>query len=70
MPLDAAESYFRTASSFHNWQTANPDKIAKRNGGEGDIIDAMMQEIKDATGWTHTSTVNVHWPTVAVLARK
>lgn len=71
MPLSSAESYFRTASSFHHWQASHPHKQSLKSGGKsGDLIDRMMGEIKKVTGWRDDTIVQVHWPTVAVLARK
>lgn len=70
MTLSAAESYFRTSSAYHGWRGANPDAVQKRENGTGDVIDEMMDKICRATGWTSDTIVKVHWPTVAVLARK
>lgn len=70
MMLSAAEAYFRTSSSFHGWREAHPDRVSKKDNGPGDVIDEMMSEICRATGWTSETIVKVHWPTVAVLARK
>ncbi|CCG80868.1 putative S-adenosylmethionine-dependent methyltransferase [Taphrina deformans PYCC 5710] len=70
MPLKYAEAYIRTSSAFHNWQGANKDRKARSSGGPGDIVDEMIDEIVAVTGWNHETKVKVHWPTVAVLARK
>lgn len=70
MPLEAAASYFRSSSAFHNWQIANPAVKKLRDGGSGDIIDVMIHDIQQETGWNMDTAVRIHWPTVAVLARK
>lgn len=67
--LPLLELYFRTTAAFHNWKEANPAKKARKDGGAGDVIDEMLDEIKKVGGWTDSEKVNVHWPTVAVLAR-
>lgn len=59
--LATIDAYFRTSSAYHIWQGKNKSP---------DVIDQMMGEIMEVTGWTKESIVNVHWPTVAVLARK
>lgn len=71
-PLRSVEKYFRTSSAFHNWQnhSENKNKKARTGYGSGDIIDEMMDEIKDRTGWMDNTIINVHWPTISVLARR
>ena len=69
VPLPMLELYFRTTAAFHNWRDINPDKKACKDGGAGDVIDEMLDEIKKEGGWSDEEKVNVHWPTVAVLAR-
>lgn len=69
VPLPMLELYFRTTAAFHNWKEANPKKKARSDGGEGDVIDMMLDEIKKEGGWAADEKVNVYWPTVAVLAR-
>lgn len=69
MPLKLMELYTRTASSFHNWQTAHPRSIARAKGGTGDVIDEMFDEILTKNRWNEETVVKIHWPTVAVLAK-
>lgn len=69
VPLPMLELYFRTTAAFHNWKEANPERKARSDGGDGDVIDMMLDEIKKEGGWADDEKVNVHWPTVAVLAR-
>ena len=69
VPLPMLEHYFRTTAAFHNWKEANPQTKARKEGGEGDVIDQMLDDIKKEGGWSDDEKVNVHWPTVAVLAR-
>jgi hypothetical protein len=44
--------------------------LARSKGGPGDVMDDMFDEIKAATAWTDETVIRVHWPTIAVLARK
>lgn len=69
VPLPMLELYFRTTAAYHNWKESNPERKARKDGGDGDIIDAMLDEIKKEGGWSDDEKINVHWPTVAVLAR-
>lgn len=76
MKLGAVEAYVRTASSFHAWQLAHPEKKALAGGGDGDIVDEMFEAIVDATpqwgqhpdGWREKE-VDVEWGTFILLAR-
>ncbi|BFZ53332.1 hypothetical protein PYCC9005_000355 [Savitreella phatthalungensis] len=70
VPLHLIGSYMRTASSYHNWSTANGKPQTRAQGGEGDVIDRALDEIKEITGWNDDTIVKCHWPTIAVLARR
>lgn len=69
VPLPMLELYFRTTAAFHNWKEAHPDKLPRKVGGGGDVIDEMLDAIKKEGRWSDEEQINVHWPTVAVLAR-
>ncbi|KAK9236948.1 S-adenosyl-L-methionine-dependent methyltransferase [Lipomyces kononenkoae] len=70
MTLDASESYVRTYSSFHNWRKDHPDEIARRDGGPGDIVDRLFDRVKNVTGWTERTILQVEWSSIIVLARR
>jgi trans-aconitate 3-methyltransferase len=40
--------YIRTASSFHGWQEAHPDRKSRSAGGKGGCIDDLFDEIAEA----------------------
>ncbi|KAM3561095.1 hypothetical protein ARSEF4850_003368 [Beauveria asiatica] len=43
--LGGFESYVRTASSYLGWKEAHPERKSRSEGGEGDIVDMLMDEI-------------------------
>ncbi|KAJ5416624.1 uncharacterized protein N7487_000174 [Penicillium crustosum] len=83
MTLGAMEEYMRTWSSFHKWQQHFPDqkRRAEDGSGDGDVIDRMMDAIREAEpalrGEGSQNSVNwkaievdVEWGSALVLARK
>ncbi|KAK9365379.1 S-adenosyl-L-methionine-dependent methyltransferase [Lipomyces kononenkoae] len=70
MTLDASESYVRTYSSFHNWRKDHSGEIARRDGGQGDVVDRLFDRVKKATGWTGRSILPIEWSSIIVLARR
>ncbi|KAF5866242.1 hypothetical protein ETB97_000206 [Aspergillus alliaceus] len=77
MTLGAMEEYTRTWSSFHQWQQRFPS--AHRRGpygdGEGDVIDRMMDAIREAESAFQVSEwkekeVDVEWGSALILARR
>lgn len=67
--LTAVGKYMRTSSAYHNWRTKNASSQTADRKAE-DVIDRCLAEVKEATGWTEDTVVDVHWPTIAVLARR
>lgn len=77
LKLGELEGYVRTFSAFHGWQNAHPDKKSRANGGEGDIVDLMFDQIVDAVPeWREPGDrwreieVDVVWGTVTLMARR
>lgn len=77
MKLGQYEAYTRTWSAYNNWRAAYPDKKPKVDGGEGDVVDAMFDEIVDAVpewkamgeGWREVE-VECVWGTCLLMARR
>lgn len=78
LKLGEYEGYLRTYSSFNNWRVEYPDKKSKAEGGEGDIVDAMLEAFVDAVpewkamgddAWRDVE-VECVWRTCLLLARK
>lgn len=66
--------YMRTWSSYHGWMEANPDRKPRRDAGpdaEGDIVDAMMDEMFAAEeSWREPDAqVLMEWGSGLLLAR-
>ena len=46
--LGEIEGYTRTFSSYHNWMAEHNEQKAKKDGGEGDIVDEMFAKMLEA----------------------
>jgi hypothetical protein len=75
--LGEMEGYVRTFSAFHNWVADHPDKKARKDGGDGDIVDEMfdrMLEVEpewaaNGDNWRDFELEN-EWGSAILLARK
>lgn len=70
MTLEIMIPYARTWSSYHGWQNAFPERKSRESGGKGDIIDEMVDELKEKTGWDENTEFDVEWESGVLLARK
>ena len=69
------KAYYRTFSSFHGWQEAHPEQIARAQGGPGDMVDRMFDEMaQDAEeGKAFQDVENevlMEWGSGLVMARR
>lgn len=68
-------NYIRTWSSFHAWQEDHPEAQRRVDGGGGDVVDKMFDQMRSAEpdwqgdGWEETE-VEIEWPTALLLTRK
>jgi hypothetical protein len=77
LKLGEVEGYARTFSSFHTWAAEHPERKARKDGGEGDIVDEMFDKMLEvepewkAAGenWRDFEVEN-EWGSVILLARK
>jgi trans-aconitate 3-methyltransferase len=77
LKLGEFEGYVRTFSSYRGWKDANPEGKSSDEGGGGDVIDLMMEEIVDSVpewkalgkNWREAEFDSV-WGTMIVLARR
>ncbi|KAK3389343.1 methyltransferase-like protein [Podospora didyma] len=77
LKLGELEGYVRTFSAFSGWQTAYPDIKSRADGGEGDVVDLMFDEVVAAVpGWQATGDawkemeVDTVWGTVLLMAKR
>ncbi|KAI9709876.1 MAG: hypothetical protein M1812_007584 [Candelaria pacifica] len=75
MKIGEMKEYIRTWSSFHGWQEEHPGNKKRSEGGEGDVIDSMLEEIAEAEGWKQEDNIDekeveIEWGTGLLLARK
>ncbi|KAL2162485.1 hypothetical protein VTH06DRAFT_7399 [Thermothelomyces fergusii] len=77
LTLGQLQGYLRTFSAFHAWQEAHPDKRSRTEGGAGDIVDLMFDEMVAAVpewqargdDWKEIE-VEVVWGTVLLMAKR
>lgn len=63
--------YLRTWSAWHGWQEAHPNDKPRKDGGTGDVMDRMFDEISAAEGWSSEDLeVELEWGTGLILARR
>ena len=75
--LGEMEGYIRTFSAYHNWMAQHMNEKAKKDDGEGDIVDEMFEKMVEAElewkaqggNWRDFEVEN-EWGTVILLARK
>ena len=75
--LGEIEGYVRTFSSYHNWMAQHSEQKAKKDGGEGDIVDEMFEKMLEAEPkwkaegerWKDIENEN-EWGSVILLARR
>jgi trans-aconitate 3-methyltransferase len=70
MTLEIMRSYAKTWSCYRGWQQAFPDSKSRDEGGDGDILDEMFDELKEVTGWGETHEFGMEWNSSVLLARK
>lgn len=77
MKLGEFEAYTRTWSAYSGWRDAFPQRKSRAEGGDGDVVDVMFDEVRDlvqewkALGerWREAE-VECDWGTVLLLARR
>ena len=69
------KAYYRTFSSFHGWQEAHPGQVARAEGGEGDLVDRMFDEmardeVEGVVFADEEREVLMEWGSGLVMARR
>jgi hypothetical protein len=71
MTMKQSMDYMRTWSSFHDWEKAHPNDKKRSEGGTGDLIDLMYDDMKEAEGWTDENMeLDMEWGSGLLMARK
>ena len=77
LSLGEMEGYARTFSSYHDWMSAHEGIKSRKDGGEGDIVDVMFDEMLEAEPeWKAEGDhwrdfeVESEWGSVILLARR
>ncbi|KAM0718487.1 hypothetical protein Q7P37_005557 [Cladosporium fusiforme] len=66
------KAYVRTWSSYHGWKEAHKGRVARVEGGEGDVLDEMFDVIAREEGWfgRDENEVRIEWGSGLVMARR
>jgi trans-aconitate 3-methyltransferase len=72
MKLGEVMQYIRTFSAFHSWKEAHPDIVNKSDGGPGDIVDTILEEIieEEPGVGSDDAEIEVEWASGLLMARK
>jgi hypothetical protein len=70
--VGACKEYVRTWSAYHSWLEAHPGMKPRSQGGEGDVVDLMFDEmaVKAEQFEKDENLVDVEWGSALVMARK
>lgn len=53
--LEDLKQFFNTWSAVHRWRQAHPDAVSKDGGGEGDVVDAMLEDmVRSEASWGYS----------------
>ncbi|KAJ8113428.1 hypothetical protein ONZ43_g5154 [Nemania bipapillata] len=77
MKLGEIEAYTRTFSCYISWKDAYPEARSRAEGGEGDVIDVMWDQMIDSVPewkamgeqWKEADVVS-DWGTYIIMARR
>ena len=76
MRIGEAMNAFRTWSAVHRWGEENPGRKSREEGGEGDVMDEIFDEVRETEGewkadeaWLERN-VEMDWGTGLVIARR
>lgn len=82
MKLRDLEDYFRTWSSVHNWRKKFRESVRRSEGGNGDIVDIMMEDmVREEPNWKYTEAeivtgawkdkeIEFTWDSVVLIVQK
>lgn len=79
MTLGANAEYVRTWSAAHGWAEAHPERTRRDEGGVGDVVDGLFEEmVAEERAWKLAAEegdwrdfeVNVEWGSGILLARR
>lgn len=70
--VGSIKAYVRTWSAFHGWKEAHPERVARKDGGEGDVVDECFEAIakEDAVFADEEKVVKVEWGSALIMARR
>ena len=77
MTLGEVEAYTRTFSCYSGWKDAHPEMKSRAEGGDGDVVDVMWDQMVDSTPewkamgeqWREAEVI-FDWGTYLIMARR
>ncbi|KAF2455104.1 S-adenosyl-L-methionine-dependent methyltransferase [Lineolata rhizophorae] len=72
LQIGQVKDYMRTWSAYHGWKEAHPGVKKRGDGGEGDVVDKMFDEMMEVEpDWAgEEQEIEVEWGTGILLARR
>ena len=71
LTLGECMNYIRTWSAFHAWQENHPNQKKREEGGSGDVIDTMFDEMRSIEkDWDEQKEVEIEWGSGLLLGRR
>jgi trans-aconitate 3-methyltransferase len=66
------KNYVRTWSSYHGWKDAHPGAKARKDGGQGDVVDELFDQIavEEPSFRDENKEVDLEWGSGLLMARK
>ena len=70
MTLETFAAYLRTSSAFHAWKEENEKFVSLHEGGEGDVIDKAIEDIRKVTESEVDTPLDLYFNSVIILSTK
>jgi SAM-dependent methyltransferase len=72
LDIEGCKAYIRTWSSYHGWKEAHPDAKKRGDGGDGDVVDQMFDQMAAADpGFDDPGKqLELEWGSGLLLARR
>jgi len=71
MTVEDCKEYVRTWSAYDGWKEAHPQQKRRAEGGSGDVVDRLFDQMADAEGWTSgDQLVEVEMGSGLLMARR
>jgi trans-aconitate 3-methyltransferase len=73
MTIETCKEFVRTWSAYHGWQQAYPQQKPRVQGGQGDVVDRLFDQMVEAEAWKVDDPefkFEMEWGTGLLMARR